>query len=368
MNKPFLVAFDTKELQKALFVIKRVAERKATMPILGHVQIGLDAKGTGKLFATDLEAFVTFGSLKPFVASTTVNACDLERVVKEVTLSTTVIEVLAKDKLLVDGCELNTVSEEEMPHAPKQIEAEKITSVPLALYDALQYVAPAMSKDETRYNIVGVFIDDCEGKADFAKGKVSVVATDGHRASVVTGINFDFGNMILPKEPLEKMLSTKIKFPEARLRDGLLTFCNEHASFAMRLVDGKFPDYRQVVPSSANLTVRQLKHSEMTKGVKKALSVATDKSKTMRVDITSDSIILSASSPERGKASYSFKYLEARGGKIPSFGVSAKYINDYLNNNKNEDVTMDLVSDVGPIKLRGEKSDRFTIVMPMRFE
>ena len=115
--------------------------------------------------------------------------------------------------------------------------------------ESLEFISRAMSKEETRYYLNGVFF-----------GRDHIVATDGHRMHGVTTrgaifANDDLRGFILPAKAVKlaidamkecKLKSFSISFTELKAR-----FIIGHYEFVSKLIDGTFPDYKRVIPENA---------------------------------------------------------------------------------------------------------------------
>jgi DNA polymerase-3 subunit beta len=198
------------------------------------------------------------------------------------------------------------------------------------------------------------------------------VATDGHRLSMITRpvSDLDFEErVIVPRKGLSevrKLISADEDVQVGMdIRDGFLLLETAAAKVSMRLIDGEFPDYNQVLPKQAG-TVVTLNLEQFAQALRRVALMVSDKGKCVRLDFGQNSLRISSSSPELGEA---VEELEVKyGGKGLSVGFNAKYILDILASmNESQAVHFELNGELGPGKIYAEGDESYIgIVMPMR--
>jgi len=367
-------------LNHLLYLTSTIVEKKTTMPILSHVNLIADGS-TLSILATDLEIGLK-GSIDAEVktpGSITVSAKVLYDIVKELP-SETISFLLSKgNRIEIEAGQsrfkINGVSSDEFPSIVGT-DLKNETAVDAGkLYEMLDKTSYSVSVDETRYNINGVYIEALDqGGKDFLR----FVATDGHRLAMIDrpaeGLSLK-QNVILPKkgiQELKKLLEKEEGIANVSLNEGFFTVqCSgrggETVSMGVRLVDGQFPDYRQVIPVETKTTVTA-QRTELAAAVKRVSLVTTDKSKTIKFRIVGENLIVSSSSPEFGEASESVSV--KKDGEDVTIGFSAKYVSDLLNAMPlSSEVTIRLNGELGPGVFRGSEDQLYNcVVMPMRFE
>jgi len=136
-------------------------------------------------------------------------------------------------------------------------------------------------------------------------------------------------------------------------------------SFFMRLVDGEFPDYRQVIPKSTRVQV-QVQRDDLLSALRRTSLLASERSRGVKLSVERGKLEISASNPDQGEAS---EELEAKyEGDALSIGFNARYLMDVLGAHAQGDVIeLGLTDEVGPGILKGSQDDSYTyVVMPMR--
>ena len=289
------------ELQRGLGRIQSIVEKRNTMPILANVL--LEARKQGRegmldLAATDLEVAIK-GSQPAQVdkaGRVTASAKKLYEIVRELPDESVRIEVTA-DSYLTIRCAraeftLAGAAAEEYPTLPS-LALDELVSVQAPVFaQMIERTMYAASGDETRYNLNGVYL---EFLADTQK--VRMVATDGHRLAYVdrslgSEIQGLTSGVIIPRKALAELrrLLEEEDADELELgfqgNSGIVR--KKGVTLTMRLIEGEFPSYRQVIPREAKiqlvLAAEPLGHAlrrvavlstEQTRAVKLELSAGT---------------------------------------------------------------------------------------------
>lgn len=366
----------TKEkFSRLLYLASTIVERRNTMPILANVRLTAE-NGVLSLAATDLEISL-MGEAEADIktpGSITVGAKVLYEIVRELPASEVTLRAQKGQRLEVEAGQskfkINGTAAEEFPAIvgtqlknPISVEAAKV-------YEMLEKTAFAVSTDETRYNINGVFIETVKNGND---ALLRFVATDGHRLALVDrpadGLSVEKG-VIIPRKAIteiKKLLEGNEGAAQVGINEGFFTVRSEGVTMGVRLVDGQFPDYRQVIPNESSTEV-SLNKVEFIAAVKRVSLVTTDKSKTIKFKLQDGNLVISSSSPEYGEASETLPVTQ-KGGDT-AIGFSARYVSDLLAAMPHaEMITLRLNGELGPGVFRGDDDDFYTtIVMPMRFE
>ena len=354
-----------------LYLTNSIVEKKNTMPILANVK--LTAKD-GKLgvAATDLEVSL-IGEVDCEIetpGSITVDARVLYDIVKELSASEIKLRLAQNQRLELEAgtsrFKINGVASEEYPTIagitltkPATVDAEK-------LYQMLEKTAFAVSTDETRYNINGVY-------AESVQGSVRLVATDGHRLAMIDrpADGFELKEpVIIPRKgiaELKKVLESNQGNAKISVNSGFFTVESLGVTLGVRLVDGQFPDYKQVIPKDSSTEITASR-ADLLSAVKRVSLVSTDKTKAIKCKVVSGSLLLSSSSPEYGEALESVDIKQS--GEDITVGFSARYLLDILGAmSESPDVSIKLKGELGPGRFTGSSDESFEcIVMPMRFE
>ncbi|MBN8547685.1 MAG: DNA polymerase III subunit beta [Deltaproteobacteria bacterium] len=368
------------ELSKALFVTESIVEKRTTMPILSNVLLSA-ADGKLKISATDLEvtALATATAKVKSPGSTTVNAKVFSDIVRELPDAEVTLKLGEGERLEIisKGSRLKMigVSAEEFPSLPGvSFEARsKISSKQLS--EMVNKTVYAVSYDETRFNLNGVcfeLVGESKGKGKKGERSLRFVATDGHRLAMITRpvADLDFEErVIVPRKGLSEIRKLITSDDDVQvgldIRDGFLLLETAAAKVSMRLIDGEFPDYNQVLPKQPGVVV-SLNISDFSQALRRVALMVTDKGKCVRLDFSQNSLRISSSSPELGEA---VEELEVKySGKPLSVGFNAKYILDITASlGEAQKINLELNGELGPGKFFADGDESYIgIVMPMR--
>ncbi len=370
----------TSELSKALGRSQGIVEKKSTMPILSHVL--LEARKDQLIVsATDLDLAVSSEHKEGCeilkdgaVAVSARHLYDIVRALPEqqVTLKKAHNNYL---ELRSGPSEFRIVGlpAEDFPTLPRFEKVPFGEIDPKLLLDMVERTYFAVSTDETRYNLNGVFF---EPSADALR----LVATDGHRLALVERqVGGTFGlkrGVILPKKGLQELRKLLAEAAEAGAEAGgetKLGFVENSAivhrpgvTLSMRLIEGLFPDYRQVIPKGSDRAVK-LGRDRFQETLRRMSLLSTDKAHAVKLELVKGTLKVSSQNPDLGEAKEEVPVDYA--GEPLKIGFNARYILDVLSVVQSKDVTFELADDLSPGVLRGgEEADQgFTaVVMPMR--
>jgi DNA polymerase-3 subunit beta len=366
------------ELAKALGRSQGIVEKKSTMPILSHVL--LEAKKGTELHvsATDLDLAVSseHGCEVLKDGALAVSARHLYELVRSLPEQQVLLKRAANNYLEVKSgpSEFRIVGlpAEDFPALPKFERVPFVQVDPAALLDMIERTAFAVSTDETRYNLNGVFF---EPSAEV----VRMVATDGHRLSLAERkIPGDFAlkrGVILPKKglsELRRLLSEAVESgeekPEAKLGfvENSAIFRRPGVVLVMRLIEGMFPDYRQVIPKGGE-KVLSVGRQRFLDTLRRISLLSSDKAHAVKLDLGKGVLKVLSQNPDLGDAKEDVPVEYA--GEPLKIGFNARYLIDVLGAVRSDDVALELADDLSPGVLRGggEADAGFTaVVMPMR--
>jgi len=368
----------TAELSKALGRSQGIVEKKSTMPILSHVLLEA-RKDTLVVSATDLDLAVssehTEGCEVLKEGALAVSARHLFDIVRSLPEQQVSLKKAHNNYLeLRSGpSEFRIVGlpAEDFPALPRFEKVPFGDVDPKLLLDMVERTFFAVSTDETRYNLNGVYF---EPSADALR----LVATDGHRLSLVERkVGGSFGlkrGVILPKKGLQELRKLLGEAAEgAEPGETKLGFVENSAivrrpgvTLSMRLIEGLFPDYRQVVPKATERAVK-LGRDRFQETLRRISLLSTDKAHAVKLEIAKGMLRVTSQNPDLGEAKEEVPV--DYDGDALKIGFNARYILDVLGVLQSKDVSFELADDLSPGVLRGtdEADQGFTaVVMPMR--
>ena len=370
------VTLPRSELLSGIQLVQTAAEKKSTMPILANVLITA-SEGNISIASTDLEitSTATLPATVKTRGSTTINARIFLDIVKELPEGEVALTLSENERLEI-ACQrsrfkVNGVSSEEYPGLPgMSLQASgKVLATELSqMIDKTLY---AVSADETRFNLSGVCFEAIEGDKKNEKS-LRLVATDGHRLSLITrpfqGLKLK-ERVIVPRRGLievKKLLDTvgDVQVGLA-LEEGFLVIESPKYRLAVRLIEGEFPDYTQVIPQGKGVPA-VIETGPLNQALRRVVLLATDKTKCIKLDFSSENLKISSSSPELGEAREELPVTYK--GKDISVGFNARYLLDFLGSvGESKEMTIELHGELGPGRLLTEEDDGYlAIIMPMR--
>jgi len=364
------------ELQRGLARIQAIVEKRNSMPILANALLRATKGESGQLeiAATDLEVGVR-GSHPADVSkagSLTVSARKLFEIVRElpdepVSLAATANSYLemscGRSRFTLAG-----TAAEEFPTLP-EFSPTSLVRLPAAVVSSLiERTMYAASVDETRYNLNGVYFELIEDGA-----KIRMVATDGHRLALVDrllagGARDLASGVILPRKGLAELkrlvdeedadeIELGIEGNSALARKG-------EVSLTMRLIEGEFPNYRQVLPKVASRKIT-LPSDALAQALRRVALLSVERSKAVRVELSAGRLRLSANNPDLGEASEEVD-IDYQGEPL-TVGFNARYLLDSLAAFRTKEVEVALEDELSPAVVRPtEDLDSLAVVMPMR--
>jgi DNA polymerase-3 subunit beta len=358
------------ELLRGLSRIQAIVERRGTLPILANVLIEA-TDGRVSLAATDLEVGVV-GWHEAEVetpGSVTLGAKKLYEIVRE--LEEPEVSLTTEDGARVAlQCgparfSLLAISPEEYPTIPN---GEGVTFVEIEsslLAELIDRTLYATSTDETRYNLNGVYM---EGEND----RVRFVSTDGHRLAVVekspsAPVSFLDEGIIVPRKgvsEVRKLCDETDGRAEIGLGEGFLIVRKTDLLLTSRLIDGEFPNYRQILPKSHRVRI-VCERERLLHVVRRISLLAHERSRGIRFALADGEIELSASNPDLGEAREALP-VDYKGERIET-GFNARYVIEALGTMVSKEVVLELTDELAPAQLRpADDPDQVAVIMPMR--
>ena len=364
-------------LLKSLGHVQSVVERRNTIPILSNVLIEASEEGNLRLMATDLD--LQINEIVPAnvtqAGATTVSAHTLFDIARKLPEGSQVELSASEGKMQVNAgrarFSLATLPRDDFPVIA---EGELPTAFELPAATLKQIIDKtrfAISTEETRYYLNGIFLHVTEGEGPAGGSLLKAAATDGHRLARVTVPSPEgaqgMPDVIIPRKcvaELRKLLeevdgSVQVSLSESKVRFGLGS-----AILTSKLIDGTFPDYNRVIPT-ANDKLLKIDPRSFEEGVDRVATIASEKTRAVKMSLDRDRITLSVTSPENGTAAEEVPGDYASEGF--DIGFNARYLLDILGQIEGDTVELHLADPGAPTLIRqDEKSPALYVLMPMR--
>lgn len=357
------------EFLEALNHVQGVVEKKNVMPVLANVLIEAD-NGVIKFSATDLEVALHVLAQAEVLAAgkITVPARRLFDIVREAAGAEITFKVLEQDRVeitaLSNQCKIMALTANEFPKLPVP-EGDFVKIATADFVDLLDKVGFAMSTDETRYHLNGIYI---ERKDDLAV----VVATDGHRLSLVRrkfefpGIDQPGAGIIIPRKgvgELRKLVADQKAF-EVALNKRHLFVRTERRTLFIRLIDGEFPNYMRVIPQETKNHVA-VPREQLIGALRRVSLLSDDYGKGVKLYFCRDALLVNTANMEVGEAKEEIA-IDYRGEAV-EVSFNAKYLLDVATALTDESITLCFNDKSSPCVINCASDAGFvSVIMPMR--
>ena len=362
-------------LLRAVSQAQSVVERRNTIPILANVLI--EAEGNTVSFrATDLDIEVVDKAPAQIerAGATTVSAVTLHEIVRKlpdgalVSLS----EDSAAGRLTVEAgrsrFQLATLPREDFPVMASTDYAANFTAkapVLRRLFDKSKF---AISTEETRYYLNGVYLHVAEGNNGPA---LRAVATDGHRLARIDAALPDgaqnMPGVIVPRKTvgeLRKLLDDDDAEIAVSVSETKIRFATPEITLTSKVIDGTFPDYTRVIPMG-NTKRMEVDAGDFAKAVDLVATVSSERSRAVKMSLDEDRLVLSVNAPDAGNAEAELAV--AYGDDKLEIGFNAKYLLEIASQVDRENAVFMFSSPAEPTLMReGNDDSAIYVVMPMR--
>jgi DNA polymerase III subunit beta len=358
-------------LLQALQRTQSVVEKKNTVQILGNVLLTVTDQQLS-LAATDLEVGIKIilPVQNAVPGKVTLSAKQFLDIVKELPNRELVLSKKENSwvEILSGKSKFNLVSlsADEFPALPVFEEKKYFDARVDALAEMIDRTEFAVSLDATRYHLNGVYFEVLESNL------IRMTATDGHRLSYVDAEVFlstpDLKRgVIIPRKGLlefRKMLEGGATTVGLGFERGYLFVQMGTTYLFIRLIEGEYPDYRQVVPKAAD-KVLKVDRTDLHSALKRVSLLANEKSRGIKLSMQGGSLVITSSNPDLGDAREELD-IEFSGDQL-EVGFNAKYLMDCLEVGKSDRVHLSLKDKLSPGIISGHDEGHHTyVIMPMR--
>src|ERR1700755_3406767 len=354
------------KLLEGLQQVQNVVSTRTTLPILSNVL--LQAHGAEiHLTTTDLDVGVR-GSCEADVekeGATTLPARRLFNIVRELPSSEIQIDVNGKNAASIRSGQsffkILGLPEEEFPPLPKFEDAKVVTIRQKDLRDGLRKTSYAISTDETRYVLNGVLFS-------FKDNKLTLVATDGRRLAMLD-IDLEFprsheADIIVPTKAVTELQRLLTDEGEVRVSvgTGQIAFDLNKTLLVSKLIEGNYPNYKQVIPSEAKERVK-LEREMFLNSLRRVSLLASDKSHSVKLNFSKNNLDITANTPEVGEAKESLAVTYK--GKDFSIAFNPEFLMDPLKNIEADEIFFDFIDELSPGVIKYARPFLY-VIMPMR--
>ena len=336
----------------ALSAAINAVPNKSTIQILNNFALRLEGNVL-EVSATDLDLGIR---VKVEVegqrdGSVVINARKLLELVKSLvdpsitTVSVDVENFLAKIRWSEKGqASITGFDASDFPPFPEVSEGENLSFAKSELEFLVEKTKFATSTDSTRLSLNGIFMEAQDGK-------VSMIATDGHRlgraAIEQEGASLSNG-VIIPRKPLEHILhmAKNDATIEVRTSSTHILFSTESIQVISKLYEGPYPNYRAVIPQNFERNA-QLNTVEFLNKMRSVISMANARTHKVRLQFDGNNLELSANDPDVGGDSREALAVTHNGEGSFSIGFDGRYITEIFSMCKTEETVMKMNNPIG---------------------
>ena len=361
-------------LLKSLSIAHNVIERKNTLPILSNVLLEIKNNKLN-VVATDLD-LIFYDEISDFKVekegSTTTSATVLYDILRKLTSNSDIkfsLQTENKLNISADNSKFNLLClpVDNFPNFNETFKTEGVTLASNEFLTLLNKTKISMSNDETRHYLNGIYIHITEtDKNSYLTG----VSTDSHRLSSssisINNVN-NFKPFILPKKAVFQLCNLlqeakgdiKLSSSESKIQ-----FEIDKKKIITKIIDGKFPDYKKVVPKNNNKTLK-VNTKEFIHSVERVITVSIDRKEGVKIAIKKDQIQLFVNSSSSGEGKENLK--SDYNSEELTVGFNSRYLLDIASEIQDEKLIMNLNDSVSPVLIQ-DNSDKnsYFVIMPMK--
>jgi DNA polymerase III subunit beta len=364
------LSLSSSELLSQLQTVTRAASTRSAVQALSGVMISAD-DNEAQLLATDMELGLRV-RLQADVAQpgrAVLPARLLLDVSRSLPADTVSLELRSseQDVELISGgatFHLRTLRAEDFPTLPDPTTDTRMTLPAEAFVETVERVARSASKDETRPVLTGILISA-------VASELRMVATDSYRLSVKrTTLEHELsGNLEVnvPARALQELarIATQTQSTElsASVGQNQVVFELDGVVLSSRLIDGQFPNYRQLIPETVEHELR-LSTPELTEVVRR-ISLLAQKNTPLKLAFGEGELTVSAQAPDVGEASETVP-VPFRGEPF-EIGFNPEFLRDGLESVDDDEFVLKLISPLRPGLVESPQPGDFVyLVMPIR--
>jgi len=355
-------------LLEALTQVTSVVSTRSTIPVLGNVLLRA-AEGRLELLTTDLEVSVRteVAAEVSRAGESTLPAKRLFSVVRELPPHPVELEIDDKNVAAI-RCgtayfKIMGLSADDFPDVPAPDGDHVYTLDQAVLKQMLKNVQYATSVDETRYVLNGILFS-------FQDQKMTVVATDGRRLAMCEReVEFPAEqglDMVVPSKTIHELLRNLMSEGQIRITaaGNQIVFELNALRIISKLIDGNFPNYRQVIPAACEERIRFERETLLT-AVRRVALVTNEQSNSIKLGFRENFVEIISSTPEIGEAreQVPVKYT----GPEMTIAYNPEFLMAPLRVLDSDEVFLELVDELSPGVMKTDTAFLY-VIMPMRMQ
>lgn len=344
---------------------EKLVARKSSLPILGNVYLEV-LKGRLLVRSTNLELGYesSITAKNSADGAVTVGAGLLKNFLQQSRSAQSLLGELNGTTLTLQTdnttVQITTESADDFPSLP-ELKADKINAFTINSNDFINGITSvqyASAVSTMKPELSSIYIHTHNNELYF-------VATDTFRLAekIVSSVSEEMESLLIPQAnavEVTKLLSEDQSL-ECRYSDNLLVISEGDTKITLRIVDGIFPDYRQIIPAEFSTTATVLFYD--FDNALRLSSIFADKYHQVTLGVTSDSITIESKGTEQGKSTTAISASTEGDGLTAKF--NQRYLNDPLTILKGDNLVLNL-SPNKPMIMQNPNDSTFRyLVMPM---
>ena len=361
-------------LLKSLSLVQGIVEKKNTLPILSNVLLQLKNNKLS-IIATDLDIVFhdEINNIKMLAeGSTTTSATILYDILRKIPSNSDLnFELKSENKLSLktDNSDFNLLCLpiDNFPTFTDEFEGPEILLSNNKFLKLLNKTKIAISNDDTRHYLNGIYLHITKA---YERNFLTGVATDSHRlsSSSIEIDNIDnFSSLILPRKTVYQLCSLLIEETEKlymQTSENKIKFTIGNIKLISKVIDGKFPDYKKVVPSNNDKSL-VVSSKDFVDSIERVMSVSLDRKEGVKLAVKKDNVQLSVNSANSGDGNEVIK-ANFNSDSI-NISFNSKYLIDIASEIEDKNLKMNLKDSVSPVLIE-DVSDKnsYYVIMPMK--
>lgn len=367
---------EKKDIQNGVSLAERIVATRSTLPVIGNILLEADKNGL-KLSANNLEIGIELNVRAKVLKGGAVllPAKTLAGIVSKLPNIKVGFKVSGDGKICISydqsSFNVHTLPPDEFPLLPKIKEGKSITVDPKLFYSMIKQTIFSVSNSEDKYILTGILME--VNKGDSAN-TLKMVSTDGYRLAKSEGkvksAKAGSISVIVPARALQEVL--RMLEREAENEELEITVSPDQVSFkysdiylVSRLIQGQFPDYKQVIPKKSALKI-SLNTKLFLEAGERAAVIASGSANVVRFEIREGKFHLSANTPDVGTIDEILE-TDIKGKEKTQVSFNIRLITDVLRVIETGNTIVEFSESLGPGVFREEGGGDFVyIVMPIR--
>lgn len=349
------------DLQKAAAFVNGAVDTRSPLHVLHNILI--DAKdGQIKLTASDLQIekqFTVAADIKQ-EGSITVPSRKLLDFAKTAKSNDVSFKLNNQKASISSGKQkwsLQTIPAEEFPSLDTRGEYDPINVDSRELSDSIRRTRYAMASDDVRYYLNGMAFQ-------IEDSVLNVVSTDGYRlAKCSIPCDGKDRSIIVPNKSIGEIASMVDKTEDIviGIADNSMSFNDSEKSICTKLIDGKYPDWKRVIPSNSE-SKAVANREEIIATIDRTMPLANEKYKGVRAVFGNGMLVLSANNPDQ-EESYDETEIEYHGEPL-EIGFNGAYLREAVSTLREPNISINLKNSNGSARI--DEGSLTCVIMPMR--